>query len=114
MNSPTDFLATRALYDAVRKSDLYDKKLGMYKVNASIQNETVELGRNRIFSPGWLENGSVFMHMEFKYLLELLRSGLVKEFYADLKKALPAFMDPAVYGRSIRLGPKQSLRVGLW
>lgn len=91
----------RALYDAVRKSDLYDKKLGMYKVNASIQNETVELGRNRIFSPGWLENGSVFMHMEFKYLLELLRSGLVKEFYADLKKALPAFMDPAVYGRSI-------------
>ncbi len=91
----------KALYAAVQKSDLYDKKLGMYKVNASLEKEPMELGRNRVFSPGWLENGSVFMHMEFKYLLECLRSGLVEEFYNDLKTTLPAFMEGEVYGRSV-------------
>ncbi len=91
----------RALYKAVQKSDLYDKQLGMYKVNASIQEEPMELGRNRVFSPGWLENGSVFMHMEFKYLMECLRNGLVDEFYTDLHKAAPAFLDPKIYGRSV-------------
>lgn len=101
LRAETDVDEARALHAAVRRSDLFDKKLGMYKVNVSIQNETLELGRARIFSPGWLENASIFMHMEFKYMLELLRAGLVEEFYADLKKALPAFMDPAVYGRSI-------------
>lgn len=97
----TDPKKARSLYEAVRRSPLYDRHLGMVKVNAPIQNETLELGRARIFTPGWLENASIFMHMEFKYLLELLRAGLVDEFYSDLKKALPVFMDPAVYGRSI-------------
>jgi hypothetical protein len=41
------------------------------------------------------------MHMTFKYLLELLRSGLAEEFYRDLNTMLPPFMDPEVYGRSI-------------
>ena len=39
--------------------------------------------------------------MEFKYLLELLRAGLHDEFFAGLKTALPAFMDPEIYGRSV-------------
>ncbi len=38
--------------------------------------------------------------MEFKYLLELLRAGLYDEFFAGLKTALPAFLDPDIYGRS--------------
>lgn len=39
--------------------------------------------------------------MEYKYLLELLRTGLYKEFFADLKNCLIAFQDPRRYGRSI-------------
>jgi len=42
----------------------------------------------------------VYTHMEYKYLLEVLRSGLVAEFWADATRALPPFLDPAVYGRS--------------
>jgi hypothetical protein len=79
---------------------LFDRKLGMYRVNASLAGLTHEIGRARAFPPGWLENESIWMHMAFKYLLELLRAGLYPEFFADLQKGLPAFMDPAVYGRS--------------
>ncbi|OWR28502.1 cellobiose phosphorylase [Saccharibacillus sp. O23] len=88
------------LYDRVRGSGLYDRKLGMYKVNESLDGQPFELGRTRAFTPGWLENESVFMHMEFKYLLECLRSGQYEKFYDDLRQALPPFMDADVYGRS--------------
>lgn len=90
----------RGLYGAIRKSGLYDRKLGMYKVNESLAEMPFELGRSRAFTPGWLENESVFMHMEYKYLLECLKGGLYEEFFSDMKKAMPPFMDPAVYGRS--------------
>jgi hypothetical protein len=59
-----------------------------------------EIGRCRIFTPGWLENESIWLHMEYKYLLEILKAGLYKEFYADFKKTLIAFQDPERYGRS--------------
>lgn len=91
---------TRKLYEAVRASDLYDRKLGMYRMNVPLTNESFEIGRNKIFSPGWLENESVFLHMAYKYLLEVLRSGMSEEFYADIKKGLVAFQNPDVYGRS--------------
>jgi hypothetical protein len=91
----------RSVYQRVRQSGLFDRKLRMYKVNESLREQPYEIGRARTFSPGWLENESVWMHMEFKYLLELLRSGLVEEFYADIRTMLPPFMDPARYGRSI-------------
>jgi hypothetical protein len=39
--------------------------------------------------------------MEYKYLLEVVRSGLYQEFFNDLKTALIPFLDPEVYGRSI-------------
>ena len=39
--------------------------------------------------------------MEYKYLLELLRSGLYEEFFADFKKAAIPFQNPETYGRSI-------------
>ncbi len=90
----------RALYDHVKAGDLYDHKLGMYKVNASLTDESHEIGRARAFTPGWLENESIWLHMEYKYLLEVLRAGLYDEFFADAKTALIPFLDPAVYGRS--------------
>lgn len=68
------------LYEQVRHSDLYDEKLSMYKVNASLQNASFELGRARAFTPGWLENESIWLHMEYKYLLELIRNGMYEAF----------------------------------
>lgn len=91
----------RELHKAVKQSALYDKKLGMYKVNANLAKETEEIGRTRVFPSGWLENESIWLHMEYKYLLELLRSGLVKEFYQEIETCFVPFMKPETYGRSI-------------
>lgn len=91
----------KKLYEDVKNSDLYDKKLSMYKVNASLENASYELGRARAFTPGWLENESIWLHMEYKYLLELLRSGMYEEFFEDFRKAAVPFLDEKVYGRSI-------------
>ena len=90
----------KALYKKVRESDLFDKVLNMYKVNASLLDASFELGRCRAFTPGWLENESIWMHMEYKYLLELLRSGLYPEFFEDFGKMAVPFLDKDVYGRS--------------
>lgn len=88
------------LHKNVRDSDLYDVKLGMYRINASLADQPHDIGRARAFSPGWLENGSIWLHMSYKYLLELLRAGLYEQFFAELPRNLVPFMDPAVYGRS--------------
>ncbi len=89
------------LYKNVKNSDIYDEKLSMYKVNESLKDASFEIGRAKAFTPGWLENESVWMHMEYKYLLELLKSGLYEEFFNDFHKAAVVFLDPEVYGRSI-------------
>ena len=89
------------LYEQVRHSDLYDEKLSMYKVNASLQDTSFELGRARAFTPGWLENESIWLHMEYKYLLELIRNGMYEAFFEDFHKAAIPFLDKEVYGRSI-------------
>jgi hypothetical protein len=89
------------LYKATRSGELYDKKLKMYKVTASLKSEPFEIGRCRVFTPGWLEHESIWLHMEYKYLLEILRAGLYEEFYADFKNALIPFQKPQRYGRSI-------------
>jgi len=73
----------------------------MYKVNACIDSESEMIGRSRIFPRGWLENESIWLHMEYKYLLELLRCGLYTEFYEAMKDAMIPFLKPEVYGRSI-------------
>lgn len=91
----------KELYRNVKDSDLYDQKLSMYKVNASLENASYELGRARAFTPGWLENESIWLHMEYKYLLELLRSGMYEEFFEDFHRAAIPFLDPESYGRSI-------------
>lgn len=89
------------LLRAVRESGLYDKKLGMYKVNASIKEASLEIGRARVFAPGWLENESIWLHMEYKFILELLKCGMADEFYRDFFKALVPFQPAERYGRSI-------------
>ncbi len=90
----------RRLYTRVRESALFDRKLRMYKVNASLDDQSHEIGRARAFTSGWLENESIWLHMEYKYLLEVLRAGLFEEFFEDFRDALICFQDPAVYGRS--------------
>ncbi|MCL2761720.1 MAG: hypothetical protein FWD36_00745 [Treponema sp.] len=81
-------------------SPLYDKKLDMIKVNAPIASAGQDIGRITIFTPGWLENESIWLHMEYKYLLEMLRNDLVAEFFDLAKTALVPFFDPGAYGRS--------------
>ena len=100
LRSSGDTAKAQMLYRAVRQSPLYDAKLGMYRVNAPLDTESFEIGRSRIFSPGWLENESIFLHMHYKFMLETLRSGLADEFYDDLRRGLVAFHSPEVYGRS--------------
>jgi len=96
-----DFKQAAELYKAARKSPLFDKKLKMYKVTASLESMPEEIGRCRVFTPGWLENESIWLHMEYKYILELLKKGLVEEFYSEFKNVLIPFQDPQRYGRSI-------------
>ncbi len=88
------------LYRNIKKSDIYDRKLKMYKTSESIANESIEIGRLKAFTPGWLENESVFMHMEYKYLLALLKAGLYDEFFEDMRTCMPPFLNPEMYGRS--------------
>lgn len=89
-----------ALARRVRESGLYDRELNMYKVNESLAGVSYEAGRALAFTPGWLENESIWLHMEYKYLLELLKSGLYKEFGEAFHRAGVPFLDPEKYGRS--------------
>jgi hypothetical protein len=91
----------KKLYQAIKTSDLFDKKLKMYKVNGYLSSETEEIGRAKVFPRGWLENESIWLHMEYKYLLEVLRSGLYEEFFSDFKNCLVPFLNPKQYTRSI-------------
>ena len=91
----------RKVYEQVRGSQLYDSRLSMYKVNEPLTKESYELGRCRAFTPGWLENESIWLHMEYKYLLELLKSGLHQQYIEDLHRTAVPFQDEERYGRSI-------------
>lgn len=91
----------RKIYNSVRNSNLFDSQLKMYKLNECLDKCPEEIGRARIFSRGWFENESIWLHMSYKYMLELLRTGLYEEFFEDAKTMLVPFMDPKVYGRSV-------------
>ncbi len=88
------------LYQAVCASELYDKKLGMFRVNVPLGENALEFGRIGIFNYGWLENGSVFLHMHYKFVLEMVQQGLIQEFYSQMDKFLVPFRDPAEYRRN--------------
>lgn len=85
----------------VKASGIYDDALKMYKTSESLENLSMEYGRIRAFTPGWLERESVFLHMEYKYLLGLLKAGLYEEFFTAMKDGFIPFQNPETYGRSI-------------
>ncbi|MBN1259376.1 MAG: cellobiose phosphorylase [Anaerolineae bacterium] len=89
------------IHARVKTSPLFDHDLGMYKVNTSLEALTHEIGRARAFTPGWLENESIWLHMEYKYLLEVLKAGLWEAFYDDFKRTLIPFQNLERYGRSL-------------
>jgi len=93
-------MAAGELFNKIRSSELFDRKLKMYKVNACLDSESEMIGRTRIFPRGWLENESIWLHMEYKYLLELLRQGLYEKFFMSFKQVLIPFQPPDRYGRS--------------
>ncbi len=91
----------REIIKKIKESELYDKKLKMYKVNAPLDSAPLEIGRIKAFLPGWLENESIFLHLEYKYLLEMLKSEEFETFYEEMKNCLVPFMKPEIYRRSI-------------
>jgi len=90
----------RQIYQSIRSSQLYDATHRFYQTSESLQNWTHEIGRIRAFTPGWLERESNFLHMTYKYMLGLLKSGLYQEFFEEMKTNYTCFMDPKIYGRS--------------
>ncbi len=89
-----------AMHDKILASDIYDEPLKMFKTSACLDGENHEIGRIRAFTKGWLERESNFLHMNYKYLLGLLKAGLYDAYYDAIDTNLVCFMDPAVYGRS--------------
>ena len=100
MRDCDDTSKAKKMLEKVKSSDIYDKKLKMYKTSASLKDEGLDFGRIAAFTPGWQENESIFLHMEYKFLLSILQSGLYNEFYEEMKNVFIPFLDPKVYGRS--------------
>ena len=92
----------KAVYDKVKASGLYDSGLNSFTVSASLVGQSFDMGRMMAFSPGWLENQSIWTHMSYKFYLQLIRGKLYDVFFSELKGGgmLP-FNDPLVYGRSL-------------
>ena len=90
------------VYENVKASGLYDEGLNSFTVSASLVGQSVDMGRMMAFSPGWLENQSIWTHMSYKFYLQLLRGKLYDVFFEELLGGgmLP-FQDPMVYGRSL-------------
>lgn len=87
-------------YELIKKTGAYDKKLKIYKTCEDIDDAPFEIGRVHAFTKGWLERECNFLHMTYKYLLGLLKAGLYKEFYNEIKDNLVCYMDPSIYRRS--------------
>jgi hypothetical protein len=100
MKTVDDVELKRKVYENTKASDIYDQKLQMFKISGSLTGMRQEIGRMMAFSSGWLENESVWLHMSYKFYLELLRGKLYDVFYNEIRTGLVPFMDPKVYGRS--------------
>ncbi|MDE7464695.1 MAG: hypothetical protein K2M48_06665, partial [Clostridiales bacterium] len=88
-------------YEHAKRSELYDKTLGLFKTSEPLDGESLEIGRIRSFPSGWLERESCFLHMGYKMLLALLEAGMYDEFYEQIKTGLVPFMPAERYGRSV-------------
>ena len=101
MMKTTDATAARDIFLNVRKSNFYDKELRMFTVSASLVDQPIEMGRSMAFAQGWLENQSVWLHMSYKFYLELLRHGLYDDFFDSVREGgLLPFVNSETYGRS--------------
>lgn len=90
----------REIYEQVKNSELFDKKLQTYRLNVPFSPDVLGFGRSiDAFEYGWLENASIWTHMEHKFVLELLKNGMYEEFFASFQN-LTAFQDPQQYGRN--------------
>ncbi|CAH0529401.1 hypothetical protein [Vibrio hippocampi] len=96
-----DYPTNLAAHEKIKSSEIYDSQLHQFKTSECLESESMEIGRARAFTKGWLERESNFLHMNYKYLLGLLKSGMYQEFYQEIDSNLICFMDPSVYGRSI-------------
>jgi len=91
----------KAVHDKVLATELFDKKCKIFKTCVNIEKESqTEIGRVRAFTAGWLERESCFLHMTYKYLLGLIKSGLYEEYFKMCDTNMICNMDPEVYGRS--------------
>lgn len=90
------------VYERVLDSGLRDTELNMYFLSSSLKGQTYDMGRQIAFAPGWLENQSIWMHMSYKYYLQMIRGKLYEQFFSEMKGGgiLP-FMDPTTYGRPL-------------
>ena len=88
------------IYQRTKASGMYDSSLQMYRLSESLETMGQDVGRTKAFTPGWLENQSIWLHMSYKFYLELLRGGLYTQFYDEIATGLVPFMDNKVYGRS--------------
>jgi len=91
------------MYEKVLSSGLRDHELKMYFLSADLTGQSYDMGRMMAFAAGWLENQSIWMHMSYKYYLQLLRGKLYNQFYKEMKDdgGMLPFMNPDVYGRSL-------------
>ena len=89
-----------AMHIKVMQSELYDDTLKQFKTSVNLDDSSFEIGRVRAFTKGWLERESNFLHMTYKYLLGLLKAGLIQEFENVSDTNLVCYMDPSIYGRS--------------
>jgi len=89
-----------AKYASVAVSGVKDEVLGMYKICENLDAQDPATGRIKSFPAGWLEHESVWMHMSYKFYLELLRGGLYDQFWAEAQVGMTPWMDVEVYGRS--------------
>ncbi|TNF09175.1 MAG: cellobiose phosphorylase [Bacillota bacterium] len=96
-----DKAVAKTIYDRIKKTELFDKEQKLYLTSRPLDEETLTIGRARAFTKGWLEREACFMHMSYKYLIGLMKSGLYDEYYQDIKTSMPPFMNPEVYGRSL-------------
>jgi len=88
------------LYRTIQQSPLFDARLKIYKTSAPLDQQSMEIGRIRAFTPGWLERESAFLHMTYKYMLGLLKAEAYPAFFETMQDGLTCFMKPEVYGRS--------------
>lgn len=107
LEGPTRYLQTKLplevkhrMAQAVKESALYDQKLNMYRLNENLSETSCEIGRIWAFPRGWLENESIWLHMEYKYFLSLLCAGLYEAFFEDFETAAIPFLPPEQYKRS--------------